>query len=162
MKKKFLFTLILALALCFAIAIVSSAATYYVDVNGKIQSSADENTAYEFDTTVNSGTCYVSRIFLHDTTIVDLVIPDFEEITLMRIASWGTELKVYSVENKNAEYTTDMELQKNIKSLDVYEKIYIEGANGNSGSFMNWAGLETVIFRGSFAYTTSSGGFTKH
>ena len=159
MKKKILLITIMVLAFCICLA-VSVSATYYVDKDGNVATETDENLAYEFDiTTDKHGNYFVYELYLYDTSITTIVLPDFEDISKLYISDWSKCLKIYSIENKGNELTEEMELQNQIKTFDAYEHISLDGANGAQGSFMNWKGLERFIFRGNFSYGSKSGIF---
>ena len=161
MKKKLILTLALALMICFAFVLSASAETYYVDKDGNVADSTSDNLAYEFEATYNSkyDTHTVYTVYLYDTSITTFVIPDFEGITKLVIADWSKPLKLYDIQNKGTELTEEMELQKQIKELDIYEHVSMDGANGAYGSFMYWTALEKVSFRGAFSYGSKNGIF---
>lgn len=159
MKKKIIFTLFLVAMLCVAL-VVSASATYYVDKDGNVATETSENLAYEFDiVTDKQGGYHVYELYLYDTSITTIVLPDFEDITKLYISEWSVCLKIYSIENKGSELTEEMELQKQIKELDIYEHVSMDGANAAYGSFMYWTALEKISFRGAFSYGSKSGIF---
>lgn len=159
MKKKIIFTLFLVAMLCVAL-VVSASATYYVDKDGNVATETSENLAYEFDIVKDKqGGYHVYELYLYDTSITTIVLPDFEDITKLYISEWSVCLKIYSIENKGSELTEEMELQKQIKELDIYEHVSMDGANAAYGSFMYWTALEKISFRGAFSYGSKSGIF---
>ena len=152
MKKKLLFTLILALALCFAVAIVSSATTYYVDSNGNLVDSTSDDIAYEYDCSNNK----IANVYLHDSSVTKIVIPDMSDYTgeVQLQSNYDASLGVYTIEDKETKANS---LITQIKEIVVHENIYLDGAY-SVGTFAGYTGLEKVSFYGKVR-CASKGGF---
>ena len=152
MKKRILLTALLTLIFCFALTMAISAATYYVDYDGNLVESTSENIAYEYDRS-NSN---ISNVYLHDSTITKIVIPDMSDFTgtIQLQASYGESLGIYEIKDKEAKANN---LMTQIKEIVVFENIYLDGAY-TLGAFAGYTGLEKISFYGKVG-VSSKGGF---
>ncbi|MBQ7353507.1 MAG: hypothetical protein IJW54_05865 [Clostridia bacterium] len=155
MKKKILFTLLLTLVFCFALTAAISAATYYVDSNGNLVDSTSDDIAYEYDRS-NSN---IANIYLHDSTITKIVIPDMSDFTgtIQLQSGFDASLGVYMVEDKETKATS---LITKIKEIVVHENIYLDGAY-SVGAFAGFTSLESLSFYGTVG-CASKGGFVQN
>lgn len=145
MKKQIILALSLIIVMLFALAIASNAATvtYYVDHNGNLVDADSADIAYEYD----KNNDIIANIYLHDGAVTDIVIPDMPEYDgyVQIQADWDRPLAVYTIEDKSAKTNN---LINNIESITVCENLYVYGANGFTGTFMNMEGLKELNFYG--------------
>ena len=171
MKKKiFLITLIVMAIVCI-FAISASAESAYVNADG-VQVSADSSDiAYELEFTSpwdTGGGCRLAYVYLHDTSITKLVIPEVEltnskgtvykmsEYSYVRLSTgWGSTLSVYALADKETKANS---LHTQIKELELHIPVLGDGA-GSQGNLAGWSGLEKLSFFYKAYEPQNKGGF---
>ena len=185
MKKKFTLTLIVMAIMIFALAIVSSAAVYYVDDEGNVSTEPTEDTVYHFEPggDRNSGTskCFrVGTIYLHDTSTTKIVFPVASEVKsgytgIAPQSGWAHSLYVYGVDADgnvitetvtNEDGTTEevnVSYATQISEIEFLSGVDIDGANNpDRGAFNGFSSLKTLTFHGDVVCqkdATNKGGF---
>lgn len=171
MKKKiFLITLIVMVLVCiFAVSV--SAESAYVNANGEQVEAGSSDIAYEIefkDVWNTTGNCRLTYIYLYDTSITKLVIPEIEfinskgtvykmaEYSYVRLSTgWGDTQSVYALDDKETKTTS---LHTQIKEIEFHIPVLCDGA-GSQGNLANWTGLEKLSFFNKAYETQSKGGF---
>lgn len=152
--KKRLFLIAFMVAILSVLFVVSaSAATYYCDKDGNLVDSTSENIAYEFDLSSSR----VPYIYLHDTTVTKIVLPDIEEFTgtVQMQTNYDKSLGIYALSDKETK-TTDLKAQ--ITEVEIHENIYLDGAYSN-GTFEGYTGLQKISFYGKVGAASKAGFF---
>ncbi len=153
MKRRLLFSILMAFAVLFALATVTSAATYYVDGDGNIVDESSENIAYSYTLADNQGSLGV--IFVYDSEETKIIIPDMSSYTgTLKPGDWDKPFKVYHIDD--AEQTTDLAAQ--IKEIEWHENAYLDGAY-TVGAFSGYTALEKISFYGTVGAATKGGFF---
>ena len=171
-KKHLLFTLIVMALVCM-LAVSVSAEIAYVNSNGEQVSADDADIAYEIeignDPWHSGGNCRVSYIYLHDTSVTKIVIPEIElvhpsngktyklaEYSYVRLSTgWGSTLSVYALDDKE---TKSNSLHAQIKELEIHIPVLGDGA-GSQGNLAGWSGLEKLSFFSRAYEPQNKGGF---
>ncbi len=153
MKKKILFTLTIVAVMLFAFAIVSSAATYYVDYDGNVVDETSDNIAYHFepggDRTNNGNKCFrIAEIYLHDTSLTKIVFPVASKVKsgytgIAPQGGWDKSLGVYAKDDTAKANS----LSTQIKEVVFLSGADLDGANGK-GAFSGFSALEKLSFHG--------------
>ncbi len=167
MKKKILLSFAIMAVFLFAFAVVSSAATYYVDYEGNLVDEASDNIAYSFepggDRTIDGNKCFrVANIFLHDTSLTKIVFPVASEVKsgytgIAPQNGWSSSLGVYAKDD--TEKVTPLNTQ--IKEVVFLSGADFDGASGK-GAFSGFTGLEKLTFYGNVSVggdAAKKGGF---
>ena len=152
MKIRLLFSILMALAVLFALATVASAATYYVDGDGNIVDESSENIAYQY--TLSDSDSSMQSMFVYDINETKIVLPDMPSYTkTLKPGDWNKPFNVYHIDD--TEKTTDLASQ--IKEIELHENIYLDGAY-SVGAFSGYSALEKISFYGTIS-AASKGGF---
>ena len=151
-KRLFLITFMVAI-LSVLFAFGASAATYYCDKDGNLVDSTSENIAYEFDLSSSR----IPNIYLHDTTVTKIVLPDIEEFTgtVQMQSNYDKSLGIYALSDKETK-TTDLKAQ--ITEVEIHENIYLDGAYSN-GTFEGYTGLQKISFYAKIGVASKAGFF---
>ncbi|MBO4983639.1 MAG: hypothetical protein J6D23_06225 [Clostridia bacterium] len=169
-KKLFLFTFIVMALVC-VLAISVSAEIAYINANGEQVSAEATDIAYElefrnpFET---GGNCRLEYIYLHDTSITKIVVPEIEftnskgvvykmaEYSFVRLSTgWGDTLSVYAIGDKETKANS---LHAQIKELELHIPVLADGA-GSKGNLAGWSGLEKLSFYKRAYEPQNKGGF---
>ncbi|MBQ8146584.1 MAG: hypothetical protein IJ039_07345, partial [Clostridia bacterium] len=158
MKKKLLLIISMAAVLMCLLALCVFAETVYVNSEGKQVSADDSYIAYEFeisDAYQSNGNCRIKYVYLHDTSVTKIVIPEIEltnskgtvykmaEYSYVRLSpSWGDTWSVYALDDKDTKANS---LHAQITEVEIHVPVLPDGAN-SSGNFANWTGLEKISF----------------
>ena len=158
MKKKLLLAMILVVALACLFAVAVSAETAYVNANGEQVEEGSPDIAYELyfeGITSSTGGCKIKEVYLYDSTVTKLVVPevkftvkdveyDLSTYSYVRIAAgWSTTLPVYLIAEKDAETKTSVHTQ--IKEIEFHIPVLADGAN-QSGNLAGYTALEKISY----------------
>lgn len=153
MKRKLIVLAVMVIAIMTAFAISVSAATYYVDGDGALVDSTSDKIAYEYEL---SSKGLIPDIYLHDTTVTKIVIPDMPDFTgtVQLQSGYSASLGVYAIADKEAKTTN---LMTQITEVEIYENMYLDGAY-TVGVFAGYTSLEKISFYAKVS-VASKGGF---
>ena len=158
MKKKLLLMLSLSIMVICLFAICVSAESAYVNAKGEQVEAGSADIAYELEfsnTWETGGNCRLTYIYLYDTSITKIVIPEIKmtrsngvvyemaNYSYVRLSTgWGNTLSVYAIDDKG---TKSNSLHTQIKELEFHIPTYLDGA-GSAGNLAGWSGLEKMSF----------------
>ena len=152
MKKKLFLVVALTAILTVLFVLGASAATYYLDKDGTIQDSENENTKYQF--TIADNAEILTYIYVYDINETKIIVPDMPNYTRqMRPGTWQTAMAIYHIDD--TEKTTNLMTQ--IKEVELHESVYLDGAY-STGAFSGYTSLEKISFYDRVG-AASKGGF---
>ena len=170
MKKKLLLVLSMVAVLMCLLSLSVFAESVYVNSKGEQVNADSSDIAYEFeisDPYQTGGNCRIKYIYLHDTSVTKIVIPEIEithsngtvykmaEYSYVRISTgWGDTWSVYALADKETKETS---LHTQITEVEIHVPILPDGAS-KSGNFANWTGLEKISFYNKAYEPQSKGG----
>lgn len=171
MKKKLLLTLLFVVMTMCLFAVAVSAETAYVNANGEQVEEGSPDIAYELyfeGITSSTGGCKIKEVYLYDSTVTKLVVPevkftvkdveyDLSTYSFVRIAAgWSTTLPVYLIAEKDSETKTSVHTQ--IKEIEFHIPVLGDGA-GQAGNLAGYTALEKISFYKKAYEPQNKGGF---
>ncbi len=172
MKKKLFLALLLVAILTCLFAVAVSAETAYVNSRGEQVEADSEDIAYELyitDPYHSTGNCNIREVYLYDSTITKLVIPeikfthsngnvyDLSTYSYCRIGgSWSTTLPIYPIEEKDSDAKTSLHTQ--ITEIEFHIPIFGDGA-GSVGNLAGYTALKKISYFKKAYETQAKGGF---